>query len=71
MKPQPRQPPLVTCATYSHFHRDTFGPSYNIYTHQYFMGTCTLGLTPHSPIKQFANKPHHCKHYVKNLHPPQ
>ena len=51
---------LVVCADCRHFHRDTTGPSYNAYTHVYFMGTCTLGLTPDTPIKQFADKPHIC-----------
>ena len=27
------------------------------------MGTCALGLTPHSPIKQFADKHHVCNLY--------
>ena len=59
-KPKPR---LVTCETCRHFHRDTTGPSYNAYTHVYFMGTCALGLTPHTPIKQFADKPHECNEH--------
>lgn len=63
-----KKPALVVCATCAHFHRDTSGPSYNIYTHIYFMGTCALGLTPHSPVKQFADKPHQCNQYVKDLH---
>ena len=60
------KPNPVTCATCRHFVRDTSGPSYNIYTHIYFMGTCTLGLTPHSPIKQFADKPHICPKHQPN-----
>ena len=57
---KPSKPVLVTCATCRHFRRDTEGPSRNAYTHVYFMGTCDLGLTPHTPIKQFADKPHEC-----------
>lgn len=61
-KPKP-QPRLVTCATCRHFRRDTTGPSYNAYTRVYFMGTCGLGLTPHTPVKQFADKPHECNQH--------
>ena len=60
-KPKPR---LVTCETCRQFRRDTTGPSYNAYTHVYFMGTCGLGLTPHTPIKQFADKPHICNQHL-------
>ena len=59
LKTKPK-PVLVTCETCRHFRRDTTGPSYNAYTHVYFMGTCALGLTPHTPIKQFADKLHQC-----------
>ena len=59
------KPTLVVCADCRHFRRDTTGPSYNAYTHVYFMGSCALGLTPDTPIKQFADKPHICdKHNV-------
>ena len=59
------KPTLVVCADCRHFRRDTTGPSYNAYTHIYFMGSCALGLTPDTPIKQFADKPHICdKHNV-------
>lgn len=60
---QKEQPKKVTCETCRHFHRDTSGPSRNAYTHVYFMGTCTLGLTPDTPIKQFADKPHICNQH--------
>ena len=63
-----KKPALVVCATCAHFHRDTSGPSFNAETGIYFMGTCDLGLTPHSHIKQFADKPHQCNQYVKDLH---
>ena len=63
-----KKPKIVTCSTCAHFRRDTSGPSRNAYTHVYFMGTCAIGLTPHSPIKQFADKPHQCNQYVKDLH---
>ena len=58
------KPKLVTCATCKHFHRDTTGPSYNAYTHVYFMGTCALGLTPDTPIKQFADKQRECNQHI-------
>ena len=58
------KPTLVVCADCRHFHRDTTGPSYNAYTHVYFMGTCTLGLTPDTPIKQFANKQRECNQHI-------
>ena len=35
----------------------------NAYTHVYFMGTCALGLTPDTPIKQFADKPRVCNNH--------
>ena len=58
------KPKLVTCATCKHFHRDTTGPSYNAYTHVYFMGSCALGLTPDTPIKQFADKQRECDKHI-------
>lgn len=67
IKAKPK-PTLVVCADCRHFRRDTTGPSYNAYTHVYFMGSCVLGLTPDTPIKQFADKPHQCNGY-KTLHP--
>lgn len=54
------KPTLVVCADCRYFHRDTTGPSYNAYTHVYFMGFCALGLTPDTPIKQFADKQREC-----------
>ena len=57
------KPTLVVCASCAHFRRDTSGPSFNAETHIFFMGTCALGLTPHSPIKQFADKHHVCNLY--------
>lgn len=69
-KAKPRSP-QVTCSTCRHFLRDTAGPSYNIYTHIYFMGTCSLGLDPfhtHNKntgiAKVFADNTHECnKHH--------
>lgn len=61
------QPRLVTCASCRHFHLDSSGPSYNSDTHIYFMGICTLGLTPDSPIKQFANRPRICINHKPNI----
>lgn len=54
---------LVTCGMCRHFRRDTEGPSYNTYTHEYFMGVCGLGLKPDSQIKQFADKKRVCDRY--------
>lgn len=65
-KPKP-QPPQVTCASCRHFLRDTSGPSYNIYTHVFFMGTCKLGLQPDTKIKQFANRKHQCNEHKELL----
>ena len=58
------KPTLVVCADCRHFRRDTTGPSRNAYTHVYFMGTCALGLTPDTPIKQFANKQRECNKHI-------
>lgn len=55
---------LVRCGECRHFRRDTEGPSYNVYTHEYFMGVCGLGLKPDSPIKQFADKSRVCGNYM-------
>lgn len=60
----PQKPTLVTCGTCRHFRLDTEGPSYNAYTHEYFMGVCGLGLKPDSPIKQFADKKRVCGRFV-------
>ena len=51
-----QQSKSVTCATCRHFVRDTSGPSYNIYTHIYFMGTCTLGCDPDHTYNKKTNK---------------
>ena len=56
---------LVTCGRCRHFRRDTEGPSYNAYTHEYFMGVCGLGLKPDSPIKQFADRHRVCSKYLQ------
>ena len=37
------QPAKVRCCDCSLFIRDTTGPSFNITTGEYFMGTCTKG----------------------------
>lgn len=64
------KPRLVTCGTCQHFRRDTEGPSYNIYTHEYFMGECGIGCNPdrtynkeRGTAKIFANKPRVCNSY--------
>lgn len=58
------KPRLVTCGTCRHFLHDTEGPSFNAYTHEYFVGVCSLGLKPDSPIKQFANRKRMCGRFV-------
>ena len=55
------QPKTVYCCDCRHFNRDTEGISFNAYTKEFFMGVCSLGLHPDTPIKQFANKPRHCE----------
>ena len=39
----PQKVTLVTCGMCRHFRRDTEGPSYNAYTHEYFMGCVVWG----------------------------
>lgn len=56
----------VRCSDCQHFKRDTDGISRNIYTGEYFMGTCTAGLHPDTPIKQFADHLRECKKHAKN-----
>lgn len=56
---QPDQP-LVTCGTCRHFKRDTEGISRRIGTGEFFMGICTKGHHPDSPIKQFADHQRSC-----------
>ena len=58
------KPQAVQCGACQHFRRDTEGISRAIETGEYFMGECSLGLTPHSPKKQFANKDHICNQFV-------
>ena len=60
----PQKVTLVTCGRCRHFRRDTEGPSYNAYTHEYFMGVCGLGRKPDSPIKQFADKARVCDSFL-------
>lgn len=56
---------LVVCEDCIHFERDTSGPSFSVETGEYFMGTCLIGCSPDSPIKQFANLKHECaKHTI-------
>ena len=70
MKPTPKPNP-VTCATCRHFVRDTSGPSYNIYTHIYFMGTSDIGCDPdhtfneeRGTAKIFADKQRECNKHI-------
>ncbi len=64
---------LVTCGTCRHFRRDTEGPSYNAYTHEYFMGERDIGCDPdhtyneeRGTAKIFADKPRVCNEYKFN-----
>ena len=56
--------PKVYCGECRHFVRDTSGISRTV-DGEYFMGICTEGLHPDSPIKQFADKARKCEHYDK------
>ena len=58
--PPPPEPKRVYCSDCCNCTRDTSGPSYNIYTHEYFMGVCGKGLTPDNMRKVFVNKPRIC-----------
>ena len=64
------KPALVVCATCAHFHRDTSGPSRNVYTHIYFMGESDIHCDPdhtfneqRGTAKIFADKPRICNKY--------
>ena len=59
---------LVTCEKCKYFRRDITGPSFNAYTHVYFMGRCKKGLHPDSPKKQFADKPRQCDTFKLSKH---
>ena len=54
--------PKVYCGECKHFVRDTSGISRTV-DGEYFMGICTEGLHPDSPIKQFADKARKCETY--------
>lgn len=56
----------MRCAECQHFKRDTEGISRTAETGEFFMGTCTLGLHPDTPIKQFADHLRECKKHAKN-----
>ena len=62
---------LVTCGMCRHFRRDTEGPSYNAYTHEYFMGESDIGCDPdhtyneeRGTAKIFADKARVCENFV-------
>lgn len=63
-RPRP-QVQKVRCADCRHFRRETEGISRNIDTGEYFMGDCSIGLHPDSPIKQFANRERICNQFIK------
>lgn len=63
----------VVCEDCIHFVRDTEGPSYNAYTHEYFMGESDIGCDPdhtfneeRGTAKIFADKPRVCEKYKSN-----
>lgn len=62
---KPQQQHKVRCADCRYFHRDTEGISHNIATGVYFMGVCSQGQHPDSPVKQFADKERECSIYKK------
>lgn len=66
MAKQKKEEPIikVTCGECRRFVRDTSGNSYNAYTREYFMGLCSIGLTPDTKRKQFANKPRTCNRFL-------
>lgn len=66
-KTKEKKQTFVRCQDCVFFKRDTEGISRNAYTGEYFMGICTLGLTPDSPKKQFADKLRVCSKYSNNL----
>ncbi len=55
---------MVRCADCRHFRRDIHGISFCITTGEYFMGVCSLGLTPDRPRKQFADKRRVCQQFM-------
>lgn len=66
-KTKEKKQTFVRCQDCVFFKRDTEGISRNAYTGEYFMGVCTLGLTPDSPKKQFADKPRICSSFIIQL----
>lgn len=65
------KPRLVTCGACRHFRRDTEGPNFDAYTHEYFMGESDIGCDPdhtyneeRGTAKIFANKPRMCGRFV-------
>lgn len=63
---------LVTCGRCRHFRRDTEGPSYNAYTHEYFMGESDIGCDPdhtynevRGTAKIFADRQRVCSKYLQ------
>jgi len=67
----PQKVTLVTCGRCRHFRRDTEGPSYNAYTHEYFMGESDIGCDPdhtynevRGTAKIFADRQRVCEHFV-------
>ena len=62
---------LVTCGRCRHFRRDTEGPSYNAYTHEYFMGESDIGCDPdhtynevRGTAKIFADRQRVCENFL-------
>ena len=70
LKAKPK-PVLVTCGRCRHFRRDTEGPSYNAYTHEYFMGESDIGCDPdhtfnevRGTAKIFADRQRVCENFL-------
>ena len=70
LKAKPK-PVLVTCGRCRHFRRDTEGPSYNAYTHEYFMGESDIGCDPdhtfnevRGTAKIFADRQRVCEDFL-------
>ena len=53
----------VKCSDCRWFVRETEGISFRLDTKEFFMGDCSKGLHPDTPIKQFADHLRECKTY--------
>ena len=61
---QPKPVRRIKCGDCRHFRRDTEGRSLSK-EGVFFMGLCSLGLHPDSPVKQFADKMRECEQWER------